>query len=69
MFGYVRCYMVFDTESDFFYKWLMIINFAVLYNVIFVIGRSCFWEMENLMPIGWLGKDVYITLHGQRIPY
>ena len=55
LFGHIRAYLVFDTESDGFYWWLMIVNFAVLYNLIFVIGRSCFWQMENLMPIGWLG--------------
>ena len=53
--GHVRCYLVFDTESEAFYWWLMVVNFAVLYNLIFVIGRSCFWEMENIMPVGWLG--------------
>lgn len=54
--GHIRAYLVFNTESDGFYWWLMIVNFAVLYNLIFVIGRSCFWNMENLMPVGWLGK-------------
>ena len=53
--GHIRAYLVFNTESDGFYWWLMIVNFAVLYNLIFVIGRSCFWNMENLMPMGWLG--------------
>ncbi len=53
--GHIRAYLVFNTESDGFYWWLMIVNFAVLYNLIFVIGRSCFWNMENLMPVGWLG--------------
>ena len=57
--GHIRAYLVFNTESDGFYWWLMIVNFAVLYNLIFVIGRSCFWNMENLMPVGWLG----ITVH------
>lgn len=57
LFGHIRCYLVFDKDSDSFYRWLMVVNFAVLYNLIFVIGRSCFWEMENLMPTGWLVLD------------
>ena len=57
--GHIRAYLVFNTESDGFYWWLMIVNFAVLYNLIFVIGRSCFWNMENLMPVGWLGIIVH----------
>ena len=57
LFGHLRCYLVFDTETDLHYRWLMLVNFAVLYNLIFVIARSCFWEMENIMPVGWLGMD------------
>ena len=59
LFGYLRCYIVFDKDSDSFYKWLMLVSLAVMYNFIFVIGRSCFWEMANLMPIGWLGEKDY----------
>ena len=59
LFGYIRCYLVFDKDSDSYYRWLLIVNFAVLYNLIFVIGRSCFWEMENLMPIGWIVLDYF----------
>ena len=57
LFGYLRCYIVFDKDSDAFYNWLMLVSLAVMYNFIFVIGRTCFWEMANLMPIGWLGED------------
>ena len=56
LFGYLRCYIVFDKDSDAFYNWLMLVSLAVMYNFIFVIGRTCFWEMANLMPIGWLGE-------------
>ena len=56
LFGYWRGYIVFDKDSDAFYNWLMLVSVAVMYNFIFVIGRTCFWEMANLMPIGWLGK-------------
>ena len=57
LFGYLRCYIVFDKDSDAFYNWLMLVSLAVMYNFIFVIGRACFWEMANLMPVGWLGGD------------
>ena len=56
LFGHLRCYIVFDRDSDAFYCWLLLVSLAVVYNFIFVIGRSCFWEMANLMPTGWLGK-------------
>uniref|UniRef100_A0A0K2T1J1 Cyclic nucleotidegated cation channellike [Ceratitis capitata] n=1 Tax=Lepeophtheirus salmonis TaxID=72036 RepID=A0A0K2T1J1_LEPSM len=45
--------IIFDTSKPYFYKWLSIVNLVVLYNIIFVIGRSVFWELENLIPIGW----------------
>ena len=41
----------------FFFLTTPSVSLAVMYNFIFVIGRSCFWEMANLMPAGWLGKD------------
>ena len=36
---------------------LLIINLAVLYNLIIVIGRSVFWDLQNLLPTGWLVLD------------
>ena len=36
---------------------LFVINLAVLYNLIFVIGRAIFWQLQNLLPIGWLVLD------------
>ena len=48
------------------FQWLCIINFAVLYNLIFVIGRSVFWALDNLFPVGWYVMDytcdvIYLT--------
>ena len=37
----------------------MVINFAVMYNLVFIIGRSVFWEMDNLFPRGWLVLDYF----------
>ena len=63
--GRFRGYLVFDTGSvqcgdlqlhsltlrkDYHYHWLIVINFAVMYNLFFVIGRSVFWELDSLFP-------------------
>ena len=49
-----------------FFQWLCVINCAVLYNLIFVIGRAVFWELDNLFPVGWYVIDytcdlLYVT--------
>ena len=41
---------------------LFVINCAVLYNLIFVIGRSVFWQLQNLLPIGWFVLDYFSDL-------
>jgi cyclic nucleotide gated channel alpha 3 len=35
---------------------------AVIYNLIFVIGRSVFWELENSFYSGWLVLDYLCDL-------
>ena len=45
-------------------RWLCIINCAVLYNLIFVVGRAVFWELQNIAPIGW-----YIVDYGFDLVY
>ena len=44
-------------SCHYLFQWLSIITCAVLYNVVFVIGRAVFWEMENLLPAGWFVLD------------
>ena len=44
-------------SCQYLFQWLSIITCAVLYNVVFVIGRAVFWEMENLLPAGWFVLD------------
>lgn len=39
------------------FQWLCLINCAVLYNLIFVIGRSVFWELQNVFPVAWYFID------------
>ncbi|XP_059611475.1 cyclic nucleotide-gated cation channel subunit A isoform X1 [Phlebotomus argentipes] len=35
------------------YRWLLVVSVAVLYNVIFVIGRAVFWELNKKSPALW----------------
>ena len=44
-------------RADYHYYWLVVIALAVMYNLFFVIGRSVFWELEGLLPTGWLILD------------
>ena len=55
--GRIRGYLAFDSGKDYYYKWLIVINFAVMYNLIFIIGRACFWELQNIFPVGWIVLD------------
>ena len=52
---FVLCEMLISCQ--YLFQWLSIITCAVLYNVVFVIGRAVFWEMENLLPAGWFVLD------------
>ena len=52
---FVFCEMLISCQ--YLFQWLSIITCAVLYNVVFVIGRAVFWEMENLLPAGWFVLD------------
>ncbi|XP_044732623.1 cyclic nucleotide-gated cation channel subunit A-like [Chrysoperla carnea] len=51
--------MVFDPTRSFYYRWLMVVSLAVLYNIIFVFGRAVFWELNNLCPILWCTLDYF----------
>lgn len=35
----------------------MVVSLAVLYNVIFVLGRAVFWELNNVAPTLWWALD------------
>lgn len=35
----------------------MVVSLAVLYNVIFVLGRAVFWELNNATPPLWWTLD------------
>lgn len=35
------------------FQWLMLVTITILYNLVFVIGRGVFWELNNAMPTIW----------------
>lgn len=32
-------------------------SMAIMYNYIFIIGRTVFWDMQNLCPLVWIVMD------------
>ena len=46
-----------DTGKSYHYKWLCVINIAVLYNLTLVVGRAVFWDLDNMFPELWLVLD------------
>ncbi|XP_060535248.1 cyclic nucleotide-gated cation channel subunit A isoform X2 [Cylas formicarius] len=49
--------VVFDPSKRAHYTWLMVVSLAVLYNLIFVLGRAVFWELNNAVPSLWWSLD------------
>ena len=47
----------FDLNNRSLLQWLMVVSLAVLYNVIFVLGRAVFWELNNSVPWLWWTLD------------
>ncbi|XP_055378359.1 cyclic nucleotide-gated cation channel subunit A isoform X2 [Condylostylus longicornis] len=39
------------------YRWLAVVSLAVLYNIIFVVGRAIFWEINRRAPPLWWFLD------------
>lgn len=54
--SFIKTY-VFDPSENLYYKWLIIISFAVLYNYIFIVGRASFELLQDYNPIIWLVLD------------
>ncbi|KAI5730637.1 hypothetical protein M8J76_015881 [Diaphorina citri] len=48
---------VIDPSDPFHYKWLLVVTCTVLYNLVFVIGRGVFWELNNAVPHVWFILD------------
>ncbi|XP_015910032.2 cyclic nucleotide-gated channel alpha-3 [Parasteatoda tepidariorum] len=49
--------LVLDPAAHLYYRWLAVISVAVLYNIIIIVGRSVFWELQNLCPHLWYFMD------------
>lgn len=48
---------VVDPSDTFYYRWLLFVSCAVMYNVLFIISRSVFWELQDgYLPL-WLTLD------------
>ncbi|CAD0194044.1 unnamed protein product [Chrysodeixis includens] len=48
--------LAFDPTLPAHYHWLAVVSLAILYNVVFVIGRAVFWKLDNLTPL-WFVLD------------
>ncbi|XP_026500506.2 cyclic nucleotide-gated cation channel subunit A isoform X2 [Vanessa tameamea] len=48
--------LAFDPTEQAHYRWLTIVSLAILYNVIFVIGRAVFWKLDELTTM-WFAVD------------
>ena len=64
-FRYWRGFVV-DPSGTFYYRWLLFVSCAIMYNVLFVVTRSVFWEMQDSYLALWLTLDylsdvIYIT--------
>ena len=56
-FSSITCFSAFKRHVLFCHQWLWVINVAVLYNLIVVVGRAVFWELDNLIPRTWMVMD------------
>ncbi|XP_034232900.1 cyclic nucleotide-gated cation channel subunit A [Thrips palmi] len=49
----------FDPSQPLHYRWLIFVSLAVLYNLIFTIGRAVFWELNRAIPTKmWWAFDI-----------
>lgn len=48
---------VVDPSQNFYYRWLFVISISVLYNVVFIIARSVFLELQRSYLLMWLALD------------
>ncbi|XP_072930266.1 cyclic nucleotide-gated cation channel subunit A-like [Epargyreus clarus] len=46
--------LAFDPTQPGHYQWLAVVSLAILYNMVFVIGRSVFWELDKLITFWFL---------------
>jgi len=51
-----------DPSSSVFYRWLVIISLAVVYNVVVIIARAVFWKLHDQYIYWWLVTDYVADL-------
>lgn len=49
--------MIFFSLLFLLFKWLAVVSIAVLYNIIFVVGRAIFWEINRNASYLWYFLD------------
>ena len=38
-------------------QWLLVMTVAVMYNLILIVGRTVFWELQNAAGSTWFALD------------
>lgn len=56
LFRYWKGFVV-DPSQSYYYRWLFVISIAVLYNIIFIIARATFIEMQQEYQALWFTLD------------
>lgn len=51
-----------DPSENFHYRWLSLVSMAVLYNIIFIIVRAVFSELQTSYVTVWLVLDYLCDL-------
>jgi hypothetical protein len=46
-----------DPAGNFHYRWLGVVSMAILYNLVFIIVRAVFWELQSEYYKLWLALD------------
>lgn len=49
--------MAFCFDCFVLFQWLAVVSLAVLYNIIFVVGRAVFWEINQRATPVWYFLD------------
>lgn len=57
-FRYWKGFVV-DPSQSYYYRWLFVISIAVLYNIIFIIARATFLEMQQEYVSLWFTLDYF----------
>ncbi|XP_037071366.1 cyclic nucleotide-gated cation channel alpha-3-like [Pollicipes pollicipes] len=50
-------YFTVNKSGQFQYWWLLLMTLAVLYNLVCIIGRTVFWELQNTASTAWFTLD------------